>query len=90
MAAQVVVSEHVATRSVDDELVLLNFDSETYYGLDAVGARMLEAVQATGTVGEALAVISQEFEVDERTLRDDLFELVSQLIAEGLVELRRS
>ena len=40
------VPEHVASRDLDGELVLLNYDSETYFGLDEVGTRIWEVLQA--------------------------------------------
>src|SRR5690606_25513702 len=36
--------EHVLTRTVGDETVLLDLESEEYYGLDGVGARFAELI----------------------------------------------
>ena len=84
---RLVVPDHVGIRDVDGELVLLNFESETYHGLDAVGSRMLEVMRAAPSVEVGVGELLDEFEVDEARLRSDLEELIQHLLDDGLVEL---
>lgn len=85
---QVRIAPHVSTSELHAELVLLNFESETYFGLDAVGARILAALTAAPSVELAVQALLAEFDVDAQRLRADIDRLVDELLAGGLVELR--
>lgn len=89
-AARVVLPEHVAARELDGELVLLNFDSERYFGLDEVGARILEVLRGSATIEAGIEALLEEFEVDAGQLRGDVEGLLGQLLDGGLVELQAS
>lgn len=81
------VPDHVAVRELDQELVLLNFDSEQYFGLDEVGARMVEVLRGAPTIDDGVTTLLDEFEVDEGQLRSDVADLVASLVDGGLVVL---
>lgn len=81
------MAPHVSTSEVHGELVLLNFASETYFGLDRVGARIVTVLTAEESVERAVAVLLDEFDVDAHRLRADVDRLVGELVAGGLVEL---
>jgi hypothetical protein len=80
------VPEHVLTRVVDDELVLLNLRDEEFYGLDKVGATIWQALNDSATVSEAVSALLGEFEVDRAVLAGDVEALLIELRARGLVE----
>jgi hypothetical protein len=84
---QVSTPPQVVTRPLDGELVLLNLDTETYYGLDEVGTRMWELLSSSPTIESAFEQLVSEYEVDAATLRVDLEALLGQLVDGGLVEL---
>ena len=81
------VPEHVLVRAVDGELVLLNLDNEQYYGLDAIGAAMWDALTTAATLPEAIQELLEAYEVDKETLTQDVEKLLQELNARGLVEL---
>jgi hypothetical protein len=81
------VPEHVAMRELDQELVLLNFESERYFGLDDVGARILQVLRDASSIDAGITVLLDEFEVDESQLRHDVGALVSSLVDGGLIVL---
>jgi hypothetical protein len=81
------VPEHVLVRVVDNELVLLNLESEQYYGLDEVGTLMWQAVTTAATISDALEALQKQFDVAADVLSGDLEKLLSELSARGLVEL---
>lgn len=82
-AADVLVSD------LDGESVLLNLRTESYYGLDAVGARMWHAVTAADSVGQAFVTLAEEFDVNEQQLHRDLIDLLATLEAHGLIDVKR-
>jgi len=80
---RVTASADVVTRRLDDELVLLNLESENYFGLDEVGTRMWEVVTSSPNVEDAFEQLLSEYDVDAERLRDDLEQLLSRLVEAG-------
>jgi hypothetical protein len=81
------IPDHVMFRELQGESVLLNLDTETYFGLDDVGTRMWAVLAEAATVGQAYEILLEEFDVDPDTLRKDLGALVDQLVEKGLFEI---
>jgi hypothetical protein len=77
----------VLTNVMGGESVLLNLDSEGYYGLDEVGTRMWQVLIQSESIEHAFVSLLEEYDVDPERLRADLGDLVSRLRAHGLVEL---
>ena len=85
---RVVAPEAVMIRTFDDgESVLLHLETEHYFGLNAVGARMWE-VLTTSESARRLTPLLEEYEVEPEILRNDLAELVGRLREHELVESR--
>jgi hypothetical protein len=78
---------NVLIRALQGELVLLNLDTESYFGLDEVGTRMWAVLTEAPTLGEAFTSLMSEFDVDPRELEEDLVDFVESLTGAGLVEL---
>jgi hypothetical protein len=85
--ARLKVPEQVVTRQVGDETVLLNLESGTYFGLDPVGSRFLELLQAEGALVAVMDRMLEEFEVNEAQLEADLLQLADEMLASGLLEV---
>lgn len=71
-----------------DEVAILNLESGTYYGLDAVGARIWKLLASPIAVSEIRDSLLQAYEVDAVRCEADVVALVEKLLDEGLVELR--
>ncbi len=82
---QVTLAEGVLFQELAGEAVLLNLDSETYFGLDDVGTRMLQVLAASASIGEAQERLLAEYEVEPAVLQADLQALIGELAAHGLV-----
>ncbi len=74
---------------LDDEVVILDTENGVYYGLNPVAAFIWNRLTGPVSVGELVAAVLEEFEVDAETCRRDLGQLLSNLISAGLVEVRR-
>ncbi len=74
-------------RELEGESVLLNLDSERYFGLDETGTRMWSVLSTCKSIEAAHQKLMDEFEVDAQLLRRDLSELVGKLLDQGLVEV---
>ena len=85
---RVAVSENVLVRELHGESVLLDLDSESYFGLDSVGTEMWEALIATPSLEAAYALLLEGYEVEPERLRADLGQFVEQLAAASLLDVR--
>ena len=79
------VPEHVLMRSLGDEMVMLNLDAESYFGLNEVGARLMQLAQAGSTLEQITERLFEEFEVDRDQLEHDVRTVAADLIAAGLL-----
>ena len=84
-ANRVVVPKHVLVRHLAGESVLLNLETEKYFGLDTTGTRMLELLTSSPSVDAAYARLLEEFDVAPELLRANLDELLSRLLEYGLL-----
>jgi len=80
----------VLIREVGGEAVLLNLNSETYFGLDEVGTRMWQALTSASSIQHAYEQLLAEYDVDPDTLRSDLITLITDLVGHGLLELHEA
>jgi Coenzyme PQQ synthesis protein D (PqqD) len=87
LTMRAVVPAHVLIRRLDGESVLLNLESERYFGLDATGTRMWELVTSQPSIGIALEKLQEEYEVEPGILRTHLTELLSGLVENGLLQV---
>ena len=87
LSDRVKVPEYVLVRHLDGETVLLNLESEKYFGLDRTGTRMWELATDSPNLQSAYGKLSEEFEVDPQTLRTHFVELLEQLLENGLLQV---
>ena len=73
-------------RRVGEEHVLLNLERETYYGLNPVGSRLIEMIDAGASLAQAIENLLEEFEVGRDQLEADVRRIAGELIANGLIE----
>ncbi|HVO58615.1 MAG TPA: PqqD family protein [Dongiaceae bacterium] len=87
-ADRAVVPANVLIRFLEQESVLLNLNTERYFGLDPVGTRMWQLLTSAPSVEAAFLKLSDEFDVDSHTLRANLSDLISHLVENGLITLQ--
>ncbi len=84
---RVIVPSHVLVRFLDRESVLLNIETERYFGLDETGTRMWQLATAASKIEIAFQQLLDEYDVDLELLRANLTDLLSQLVENGLLEV---
>jgi hypothetical protein len=82
---RVTVPDDVLISQLQEESVILNLDSERYYGLDDVGTRFLSVLTSSESVEAAYEQLRNEYDVDPQVLRSDLLALVENLLDQGLL-----
>lgn len=84
------VPDDVLISHLQEESVILNLDSERYFGLDDVGTRMLSVLSTSDSIEGACKLLLDEYDVEAVTLRQDLLSLVQELATQGLVIIEHS
>lgn len=86
-ASRVAAPRHVLVRALDKESVLLNLETERYFGLDEVGTRMWQLLTTSQSIDGAYRELLTEYDVEADELRKNLLELLGRLVANGLVNV---
>jgi hypothetical protein len=81
------IADDVLLRELDGESVLLDLNSERYYGLDEVGTRMWQLLAGSSSVEDAYQSLLKEYDVEPERLRQDMRDLLSELVDNGLIKL---
>lgn len=79
----------VLISQLQQDSVFLNLESERYFGLDDVGTRFFSVLTSSDSIEAAYDKLSQEYDVDPQSLRQDLLDLVESLVSHGLVEVNQ-
>ncbi len=74
----------VLFREVDQQMVLLNIETEQYFGLNQVGADIVTRL-TTLPFASAFSALTRDYEVDPEILRRDTDNLVESLVKAGLL-----
>ena len=87
MGKKIIFSETVFAQEVDGETVLLDMDSENYFGLDEVGTVIWQAMQENTNLKDVLAVLVEQYDEKEDILEKDLLAFTASLEESGLVKV---
>jgi len=90
LSDRAVVPTHVLIRFLDNESVLLNIETERYFGLDETGTRMWQLVTAAPKIEVAYQQLLDEYDVEAALLRSNLTELLERLVENGLLQIAPS
>jgi hypothetical protein len=82
------IGAQVLFRQLDDEAVLLDLKSGTYFGLNDVGARAWHLIVEHGSLSRVRDVMVQEYAAEAEVVERELLALAAQLVARRLVELK--
>ena len=81
------VPEDVLISRLQEESVILNLDSERYFGLDDVGTRFLSVLTTSESIEAPYQSLLEEYDVDRDVLREDLLALIENLSQQGIIEV---
>jgi len=84
---KITVPDGVLVRELAGESVLLNLNSESYFGLDEVGTCMWAALATSPSIEIAFDTLLAEYEVEPERLRVDLHNFIQKLVELGLIHV---
>jgi len=80
------IPDYVMSTTDNEDIVLLNAQTNQYYALDEVGARLWGLLKDGKPLREIYQVLLDEYEVVPVQLEQDILELLNHLLENGLVE----
>ena len=80
-------SAGLVAADMDGQKVMLNIDKGKYYGLDNIGSRIWELVEKPRTIRELMAVLLNEYDVEDNTCQRDVLAFLNKLHAQGLIDI---
>jgi hypothetical protein len=85
--ARVRPNPELLSSELEGEAVILDLSSGVYFGLNSVGARIWELLQAGRDLRAVRAALLDEFDVPPDRCEADLLGLVRRMAADGLVHV---
>lgn len=82
---KVTVSPQILVSRIDDELIILDLASNTYFGLNAVGTQIWNSLSEGKTIAETCKEISDKYDVSPDDIERDVVSLTSELLSKNLV-----
>jgi len=77
----------VFAQEVDDEMVIMDTQSENYFGLDAIGTQMWQILIENGSLENLKIKILEMYDVEENVLRQDIEVFISELLKNKLINI---
>ncbi len=87
LASTIRINDDILFKDLQGEIVILSPKEGVYFGLDPVGTRAWQLIQHHGRLGAVKDAMLKEYEVSAERLWEDLQDLVSSLLDNGLVEV---
>jgi len=84
---KVIISPEVISQEVDGETVLLDMQSENYFGLDETGTRIWQLLKDTDDLQAVFNTLLDEYDVSETELSKNFQDYLAKLIEAGVISL---
>jgi hypothetical protein len=81
------INDDVLFNDLQGEIVILSPETGVYFGLDPVGTRAWQLIQHHGRLGAVKDAMLKEYEVSAERLWEDLQDLITRMVDNGLVEV---
>ena len=83
----IVCADRTAAQDIDGEVVVINFDTYHYYGLNRTGTAVWNLIAPGGrTADEIAAAVAAAFGVTPALAMPDILTLLARLVDEGLAQ----
>jgi PqqD family protein of HPr-rel-A system len=80
-------ADRLTTAHLDGEAIVLDTSSGQYFGVNELGARILELIDTPVALGDIHRSLLNEYDVEAEQLEADVRMFIDQLHSKGLVSL---
>ncbi len=78
-------SPHVVNEIIDNEVVIIDFDSGSYYSLDKTGATIWDLIQSGTTIADTIAAVADRYQSQRTDIEQAVIQLIRKLQQENLI-----
>ena len=78
-------AQGVVREAFEDEVVIINLDSGTYYSLNGSGVAVWTTIEGGATLDTIVAAVASRYNAEAVRIETDVRELIDRLLAEQLV-----
>ena len=83
----VLIEDAVFVQEIDGEIMLLDMNTENYFGLDPIASDIWRLLREGKSIQDTYSVLLDVYDVDPETLKKDIETFVSSLIDNKLATL---
>lgn len=87
LTSRVRIRKDVLYHDLQGEVVILDLNSELYFGLNPVGTRIWHFLEERGSLQRVVNSLVEEYDVTRARCADDLLGFVAQMLEKGLLEV---
>ena len=84
---KITIPTSLISTEIDDETILLDMESENYFGFDSVGSDIRQMLKKGKSLQETHDELLDIYEVEPEVLRKDLLKFVQKLVESGLAKI---
>ena len=80
------ISKEVLSSKIDEEVVLMSIEADSYFGLDPIGSHIWELLSAKpATTTELVETLMEEYDTDIETCQQDVQAFIDDMSARKLI-----
>lgn len=81
----IVKNDSLISSKLDEGLVMMSLENNSYYGLDEIGKRVWEIIEDKISVQDLINILTNEYNVSNEECQKDIMELLKQLKKEDMI-----
>lgn len=83
--SNVMLNDRMVSALIDGEMVMMDMDSGSYFGLNSVGTYIWELLKEKRKIEEIADAVVRTFDVEKETSDKELVEFLEKLLEENLL-----
>ena len=88
MNREIVFIDSVFAQEVDGEMMILDMNSQNYFGLDSIGSVIWQIMQDEKSIDSILERLLERYDTSVDILKRDLFIFIDELVSNRLIEVK--
>ena len=87
LETKIVRADSVITAEMDDEIVMMSLEKSSYFGLDAIGSKIWQLIEAPTRVADLCDQLTREFDVEQEQCATDVLTFLNELHQNDIIRV---
>ncbi|MFN8671394.1 MAG: lasso peptide biosynthesis PqqD family chaperone [Candidatus Sericytochromatia bacterium] len=88
LSSKIIKNDSLVASELDDGLVMMSLENNSYYGLNSIGKRIWELLDEKQTYNELIEKLTQEYDISKEECEKDILELLESLEKEEIISIQ--